>query len=410
VSVDIEDFVNKCETCIKRSLIKHQPVVDEPLPQGPWEEIAADLFVFDHCNYLVVIDYYSKWIETAKLLDQTSVSVIKELRRIFSCYGIPSKLRSDNGRCFDSRQMRDFADHWGFTHDTSSPRYPQSNGLAERAVGIVKKLWSGNGDRDAALLAYRTTPLKCGYSPSQLLYARAVRSGLGQPIEEFVDYELFETFMEREKELAKEKWDKKYRAKTLPRLKAGERVWVKSPSDPGKEGIVVREDTHPDSYWVKVGDSEIRRNRKHLFSLEGSSTEEGFLEGGEAWLDLSSWENGNIDYSCGGVAANLDFHNVASTPNLNTEADNDVRANPDLSLDNCLAASAPNLDVEVNDRMLYDHGFGDFVPEPGGDEDVGVVHPDRSINTGNDNARLGGITLIWQLISQYQLLADMGEW
>ena len=362
VSVDIEDFVNKCEICVKRSLIKHQPVVDEPLPRGPWEEVAADLFVFDHDIYLVVIDYYSKWIETAKLPDQSSASVIRELRRMFSCYGVPSRLRSDNGGCFDSEQMRGFAEIWGFVCDTSSPRYPQSNGLAERAVGIVKSLWAGNGDKDAALLAYRTTPLRCGYSPSQLMYARSVRSGLGQPMEEFVDYERFADFEVERKKVAKEKWDKKHRAKALSELVEGERVWIKAPTDLGKEGVVSRKDTHPDSYWVKVGDSEIRRNRKHLFLLEGSSTEAGAPEGGSL-LGLSDWGNGNVNHLSDANLVNS-ASNICVEPAYNLERVDDV--------------NAPDLEIVEEDRVPLDPDLGGVDPGPGGSTgNVEVASPDH---------------------------------
>ena len=46
-------------------------------------------------------------------------------------------------------------------------------------------------------------------------------------------------------------------------------VWVKAPTDPGREGVVERkDDLHPESYWVVVGDSVLHRNRKHLYVLQ----------------------------------------------------------------------------------------------------------------------------------------------
>lgn len=51
------------------------------------------------------------------------------------------------------------------THVTSSPHYPESNGLAEKAVKTVKTLWRKGGDRQDALLTYRTTPLESGNRP-----------------------------------------------------------------------------------------------------------------------------------------------------------------------------------------------------------------------------------------------------
>ena len=69
---------------------------------------------------------------------------------------------------------------YGFTHVTSSPRYPQANGEAERAVDTVKGLWKGGGYKVKALLTYHATPLESGYSPAQLLMGRQIHSDIPQ--------------------------------------------------------------------------------------------------------------------------------------------------------------------------------------------------------------------------------------
>ena len=65
---------------------------------------------------------------------------------MFSRQGIPEFMVSDNGPQYSSHEMKEFAQLYGFTHITSSPRYPQSNGQAERAVQAVKKLLRTSGD------------------------------------------------------------------------------------------------------------------------------------------------------------------------------------------------------------------------------------------------------------------------
>ena len=89
---------------------------------------------------------------------------------------------------------------WDFEHLTSSPHYPQSNGFAERMVGVVKSVLkkakqSGN-DPQMSLLCLRSTPIDARTpSPAELLYGRRIRSNL--PVKNdcklslFVDKECF---------------------------------------------------------------------------------------------------------------------------------------------------------------------------------------------------------------------------
>ena len=110
-----------------------------PLPQRPWQTVASDLFTLKNNNYLLVVDYYSRYVEIITLRKSTSSqAVIEALETIFARHSIPDELRSDNGPHYHSDEFALFAKDWGFKHTTSSPRFPQSNGEAERAVRTVK--------------------------------------------------------------------------------------------------------------------------------------------------------------------------------------------------------------------------------------------------------------------------------
>ena len=162
-------------------------------------------------------------------------------------------LRSDNAGCYTSEGFKVFAQTWGFDQRFSSPRYPESNGLAERCVGIFKNLIRKSDDIYAALLAYRATPLVNGYSPGELMFGRPLRTPLGYARDRVVDYDEFErNCMERRKQ-ASNKWNKKHRVKNLPELQPGQLVWVKAPTDRGQEGIVMRtDDLHPTVTGLKL--------------------------------------------------------------------------------------------------------------------------------------------------------------
>ena len=168
----IEDKVSNCTVCCKHQQQHPEPLMPSPLPSRPWEKIGTDLFEWKKIDYLLVVDYYSRYIEIAKLTSTSVNSIIAHLKSIFSRHGIPETVMSDNRPQYSAAVFEEFAKEYGFTHVTSSPKYPQANGTAERAVKTVKQL------RNSAMLAYRSTPLENGYSPAELLMGRKIRTTL----------------------------------------------------------------------------------------------------------------------------------------------------------------------------------------------------------------------------------------
>ena len=103
----------------------------------------------------------------------------------FSQFGIPETIVSENGTCFVSGEFKCFLESNGIKHLTSAPYHPASNGLAERAIQIVKKglkkIVHGNIRTRLAqvLFAYRLTPqTTTGVSPGELLFRHRPRSRL----------------------------------------------------------------------------------------------------------------------------------------------------------------------------------------------------------------------------------------
>lgn len=97
---------------------------------------------------------------------------------MFARHGIPETLISDNGPQFSGHEMKAFATDYCFEHVTSSPKHPQGNAEAKRAIQTVKYLLKKGKDPYQALLAYRATPLSNGYSPAELLMGRRLRTTL----------------------------------------------------------------------------------------------------------------------------------------------------------------------------------------------------------------------------------------
>ncbi len=139
----IETVVSKCDTCQALQMSNpKEPMVQAPIPSRPWEIVATDLFQWEQNNYMVVVDYYSRYIEIARLENTTSKTVVNHTKSIFARHGIPEVVISVNGPQYTAMEYKQFAQEWKFEHQTSSPYYPKSNGLAEKAVQIVKRLLS----------------------------------------------------------------------------------------------------------------------------------------------------------------------------------------------------------------------------------------------------------------------------
>lgn len=88
---------------------------------------------------------------------------------------------TDNGPQFASKEFEAFASQYCFDHITSSPRYPQSNGLIEHMVQTVKqcmkKCAAAGQDPNLAMLIYRATPRSTSIpSPAELLNGRKYRA------------------------------------------------------------------------------------------------------------------------------------------------------------------------------------------------------------------------------------------
>ncbi|XP_042071854.1 uncharacterized protein K02A2.6-like [Haplochromis burtoni] len=141
LSTELKNAVLQCHTCLaQRPTQTREPLISTPLPDRPWQRIALDLCEHNRNNYLVVSDYYSRFLEILHLPSTTSGQVVQKLKSTFARFGIPDEVVSDNGPQFSSSEFQAFAREMDFAHITSSPHHPQGNGHAERAVQTAKKI------------------------------------------------------------------------------------------------------------------------------------------------------------------------------------------------------------------------------------------------------------------------------
>ena len=128
--------------CIARYVSLKDSNAKEPLmphegPQGPYQKLRSDIFLFEGKNYLLTSCYYSRFFEIDYLPDMRAETVIQKLKVHMARYGICQVLISDNGPSYSCQAFSDFARDWGSIHQTSSPYHPISNGQSEVMVGVA---------------------------------------------------------------------------------------------------------------------------------------------------------------------------------------------------------------------------------------------------------------------------------
>lgn len=139
----------------------------------------------DNLTFLVIIDTHSKWIEVFKINTTTATATIQVLRTVFTRFGIPESIVSDNGPQFTSNEFTEFCYLNGIRHVHVPPYNPSSNGLAERVVQTFKKGFKKMSEGSIQdkishfLVSYQIMPqTTTGTSPAELLFGRTLQSRL----------------------------------------------------------------------------------------------------------------------------------------------------------------------------------------------------------------------------------------
>lgn len=99
-----------------------------PLPAAPWKEISIDFTKIPNKEYLLLItDDYSRYPVVETMKSTAATTVIPKLDKVFSEFGVPDVVKSDNGSPFNSKEFTAFADDLGFKHRKVTPKWAPAN-------------------------------------------------------------------------------------------------------------------------------------------------------------------------------------------------------------------------------------------------------------------------------------------
>lgn len=194
MSRDISKFISKCKVCLEYKVPQIKPAgyMHTLHPEHPWEVVCID-FVgplprsTKGCKYILVAqDKLTKWVELKCLSTPTTSSVKNMLRnQIFSKFGWPRIIISDNGSQFTSTAFKTFLSEQGICHQYTPKYSPQCNAV-ERTNRVIKTMiasFTRNKSHrkwDEFIpeieFAYNTSHHEAtGFSPSQLNFGRELK-------------------------------------------------------------------------------------------------------------------------------------------------------------------------------------------------------------------------------------------
>jgi len=196
---EITSYCRSCDTCQrlgKGPKPAPAPLIPLPLISQPFSRVAMDIVgPLPTCTnsgnrfILTVLDMATHYPEAIALPGHTAAQVAQALTQVFSHFGFPDEILSDQGTDFMSDLMQIFTNDFKISHLKASAYHPQTNGSCERFHRTLKSMIRANTvDFPEAwdeslpwlLFAYREIPVETiGLSPFEMLFGRSVRGPLG---------------------------------------------------------------------------------------------------------------------------------------------------------------------------------------------------------------------------------------
>ncbi|CAB0017172.1 unnamed protein product [Nesidiocoris tenuis] len=277
INQKIESFVKNCEGCQKTRPTgpAESPVYFWNTPLEKWSRLHVDYAgPFEGKYWFILMDATSKWLEVIPVNHPSTAKTISVMREIFTRFGVPKSIVSDNGPQFTSHEFEKFCRNNNILHIKSTPYHPRTNGLAERAVRTFKeRMKASRNDRGDVelkvqkfLISYRNAiHSTTGRSPASMLLGRQIRTRL----------DLLRPDVTANIESAQHR-QSQIQHRPVRDFEEGERVWVKTDRDKEPVAGQISERRGLLSYLVEINGKMERRHADQLRKRKG----------GDIWASL----------------------------------------------------------------------------------------------------------------------------
>ena len=183
IDQDLAEMTKNCNVCFANYKQPPSTTLSWPSAGKPWSRLHIDYAgPVDGKYFLIVVDSFSKFMDIQFSNSVTSSVTISHLRRVFSNFGLPDIVVSDNAPNFVSQEMKRFFQKNGVKHVCPAPYHPASNGLAERAVRTFKEGLAKfkEGDLQTRICRFlynyrRTVHSATGKAPAEIMFNRNFR-------------------------------------------------------------------------------------------------------------------------------------------------------------------------------------------------------------------------------------------
>ncbi|KAL0880304.1 hypothetical protein ABMA27_002756 [Loxostege sticticalis] len=257
---DLENLCRSCEACqAVRDAPPRAPLHPWEFPLVPWQQLSmrnpnADFAEYLGKRYLILVDANSKWIEALPMTRTDSQSTITALMSVFSRFGLPSQLVTDNGPPYFSQEFKDYCIKNCIKHVTAAP-YRTIKKVLKRAVHSGENVLQA---LNKFLLHYRNCDhATTGVPPAVLLTGRRMRTRLDALRPDIASRQVTNAG-----------------GTPGPQLQVGEPVLARDYSSRSEKWSLgtITKITGPVSYRVDIGDGvEWRRHRDQILPVGNKS-------------------------------------------------------------------------------------------------------------------------------------------